>query len=91
MMLILVTLSINYLKFVWLHFRESGIKSGVHLITASRVCHQVLTLLAIAALTSTVVMVGMRARLLFPLQQAVPDATTDKQAGDKHLLLSLQA
>ena len=41
--------------------------------------------------TSTVVTVGMLARLLFPLQQAVPETASDKQAGDKHWLLSLQA
>ena len=92
LMLIVVTISINYLKLVWLDFSESAIKDGVDLITAPppRVCNPVLNLLAIAAPTSTVVTVGMLARLLFPLQQAVPETTTDKQAGDKHRLLSFQ-
>ena len=77
--------------FLWLDFRVSAIKDGVHLITAPRVSNQVLDLLAIAAPTSTVVTAGMLARLVFPLQQAVPETTTDKQAGDKHRLLSMQA
>ena len=47
--------------------------------------------LATAAPTSTVATVGMLARLLFPLQQALPETTTDEQAGDNHRLLSLQA
>ena len=48
-------------------------------------------LLATAAPTSTVASVGMLARLLLQLQQAVPETTTDEQAGDNHRLLSFQA
>ena len=44
-------------------------------------------LLATATPTSTVATVGMPATLLFPLQQAVPETTTDEQAGDNHRLL----
>ena len=47
--------------------------------------------LATAAQTSNVGTVGMLARLLFLLQQAVPETNTDEQAGDNHRLLSLQA
>ena len=48
-------------------------------------------LLATAAPTSTVATVGMLARLLFPLQPAVPETTTDEQARNNHRLLSLRA
>ena len=92
LMLILVTLSLNLAEVFVVRLQGKRNQRWCALDNSPpRVCNPVLDLVAIAAPTSTVVTVGMLARFLFLLQQAVPETTADKQAGDKHRLLSVQA